>query len=87
MVKIPSEEKKKTRKTLKEKIAAAQEKVIQLHKPYEAAIVEPQALLDQKDECRKEKLWEAFMRSERDFKQVMTFLKTPAGEWDDDMEW
>lgn len=73
-------------KELEEKIAIAQEKVSRLHKPYEAAVEELQDLLNQKSDYRKEQIWDTFVHSDRDYEQVMAFLKTPIGEWDDE-EW
>lgn len=74
----------KQEKTLDEKIEIAQKEVSKFHKPYAEAMEELNALMNQKNEHREKQLWDAFMHSQRDYDQVMTFLKTPVGEWDDE---
>lgn len=59
-------------------------KVVQLGKPYNQAVEELKTLLEQKDDYKKDQLWEIFQYSDRDYKQVINFLKTPIGEWDDE---
>ena len=72
----------KNKPTLEEQIKAAEEKVIKAKKPYDKAIAELSALLDQRSKNREEELLEAFASSKRSFDEIMEFLRgAPEEDW------
>lgn len=68
--------------SLEEQIKAAEEKVFKAKEPYDRAIAELSALLDQRKRSREEELLEAYAASKRSFREVMEFLRgDPEEDW------
>ncbi|MBQ6735775.1 MAG: hypothetical protein IJR00_12820 [Lachnospiraceae bacterium] len=72
----------KKKLSLEEQIKAAQEKVIKTKEPYNRAIAELSALLDQRAKSREEELLEAYASSKRSFDEIMQFIRSdPEEDW------
>ncbi|MEE1228489.1 MAG: hypothetical protein U0K57_05920 [Lachnospiraceae bacterium] len=61
---------------LDSRIEKAEQKIVSARKRYDQATAELKALLDKRDAIRKEKLMDAFVKSNRSFEEVMKFLTT-----------
>lgn len=79
--------------TLDEQISRAQDKVIKCkerlekyQKPYDDAMDELRALLMQRKENRDAALIEAVDKSVRSFDEILAFIQSYPGTWDDSME-
>lgn len=70
----------KNNPSLEEQIKAAEEKVIKAKEPYDKAIAELSALLDQRSKNREEELLDAFASSKRSFDEIMEFLRGDSEE-------
>lgn len=60
--------------TLEQQIEKAQQKVIKTKQAYEHAVDELQKLLDKRDAQRKEDLWNAIIKSEKSYDEILTFI-------------
>lgn len=68
--------------TLEQQIEKAQEKVIKTKQAYDAAVDALQKLLDKRDAKRKEDLWNAIIKSEKSFDEILNFIN--AGQKNED---
>lgn len=62
--------------TLEQQIEKAQEKVIKTKQAYDDAANMLQKLLDKRDAKRKEDLWNAIIKSEKSFDEILKFIDT-----------
>ena len=62
--------------TLEQQIEKAQEKVIKTKQAYDDAANMLQKLLDKRDAKRKEDLWNAIIKSEKSFDEILKFINT-----------
>ena len=60
--------------TLEQQIEKAQEKVIKTRQAYDAAVDALQKLLDKRDAKRKEDLWNAIIKSEKSYDEILEFI-------------
>lgn len=60
--------------TLEQQIEKAQEKVIKTRQAYAAAVDVLQKLLDKRDAKRKEELWNAIIKSEKSYDEILEFI-------------
>ena len=60
--------------TLEQQIEKAQEKVIKTRQAYDAAVDVLQKLLDKRDAKRKEELWNAIIKSEKSYDEILEFI-------------
>ena len=60
--------------TLDQKIEKAQIKVIKTKQAYETAVDALQKLLDKRDAKRKEDLWNAIIKSEKSYDEILSFI-------------
>ena len=60
--------------TLEQQIEKAQEKVIKTKQGYDDAVDALQKLLDKRDAKRKEDLWNAIIKSEKSFDEILKFI-------------
>lgn len=60
--------------TLEQQIEKAQEKVIKTKQAYDTAVEMLQKLLDKRDAKRKEELWNAIVKSEKSYDEIMKFI-------------
>ena len=68
--------------TLEQQIEKAQEKVIKTKQAYDDAVDALQKLLDKRDAKRKEELWNAIIKSEKSFDEILKFIN--AGQKNED---
>lgn len=68
--------------TLEQQIEKAQEKVIKTKQAYDAAVDALQKLLDKRNAKRKEDLWNAIIKSEKSFDEILKFIN--AGQKNED---
>lgn len=68
--------------TLEQQIEKAQEKVIKTKQAYDVAVDALQKLLDKRDAKRKEDLWNAIIKSEKSFDEILKFIN--AGQKNED---
>lgn len=68
--------------TLDQQIEKAQEKVIKTKQAYDDAVDALQKLLDKRDAKRKEDLWNAIIKSEKSFDEILKFIN--AGQKNED---
>lgn len=68
--------------TLEQQIEKAQEKVIKTKQGYDDAVDALQKLLDKRDTKRKEDLWNAIIKSEKSFDEILKFIN--AGQKNED---
>ena len=62
--------------TLEQQIERAQEKVIKTKQAYDNAVETLQKLLDKRDAKRKEDLWDAIIKSEKSYDEILKFINT-----------
>ena len=60
--------------TLEQQIEKAQQKVIKTKQAYDQAVDALQKLLDKRDAQRKEDLWNAIIKSEKSYDEILTFI-------------
>lgn len=60
--------------TLEQQIEKAQLKVIKTKQAYDMAVEALQKLLDKRDAQRKEDLWNAIIKSEKSYDEILTFI-------------
>ena len=60
--------------TLEQQIEKAQENVIKTKQAYDDAVDALQKLLDKRDAKRKEDLWNAIIKSEKSFDEILKFI-------------
>ena len=61
-------------KVIKTKQGKAQLKVIKTKQAYDTAVGALQKLLDKRDAQRKEELWNAIIKSEKTYDEILTFI-------------
>ena len=76
--------KQDTDAALAQKIEEAQQKVIRTKAAHEKAVDELQKLLDKRDARRKEDIWQAIIRSDRSYEEILRFINTGIGADDED---
>ena len=69
--------------TLEQQIEKAQEKVIKTKQAYDAAVDVLQKLLDKRDAKRKEDLWNAIIKSEKSYEEILKFINADQNNEDD----
>ena len=66
--------------TLDQQIEKAQERVIKTRQAYDAATDALQKLLDKRDAKRKDELWDAILKSEKSYEEILGFISADASE-------
>ena len=69
--------------TLEQQIEKAQEKVIKTKQAYDAAVDALQKLLDKRDAKRKEYLWNAIIKSDKSYEEILKFINADQNNEDD----
>lgn len=62
--------------TLEQQIVKEQEKVIKTKVAYDFAVDALQKLLDKRDAQRKDELWNAIVKSQRSYDEIMKYINT-----------
>lgn len=62
--------------TLEQQIEKAQEKVMRTKSTYDNAVEELQKLLDKRDARRKDDLWNAVIRSDKSYEEILQLIAT-----------
>lgn len=62
--------------TLEQQIVKEQEKVIKTKVAYDSAVDALQKLLDKRDAQRKDELWNAIVKSQRSYDEIMKYINT-----------
>ena len=65
---------KSTTETLEQQIEKAQEKVIRTKSAYDNAVASLQKLLDKRDAQRKDDLWNAVIKSNKSYEEILRML-------------
>lgn len=65
---------KSTTETLEQQIEKAQEKVIRTKSVYDNAVASLQKLLDKRDAQRKDDLWNAVIKSNKSYEEILRML-------------
>ena len=65
---------KSTTETLEQQIEKAQEKVIRTKSVYDNAVASLQKLLDKRDAQRKDDLWNAVIKSNKSYEEILQIL-------------
>ncbi len=65
---------KSTTETLEQQIEKAQEKVIRTKLAYDNAVASLQKLLDKRDAQRKDDLWNAVIKSNKSYEEILRML-------------
>lgn len=65
---------KSTTETLEQQIEKAQEKVIRTKSAYDNAVASLQKLLDKRDAQRKDDLWNAVIKSNKSYEEILQIL-------------
>lgn len=60
--------------TIEQQIGKAQEKVIKTKQAYDSAVDTLQKLLDNRDAKRKEELWDAIIKSEKSYDEILAII-------------
>lgn len=60
--------------TMEEQIQKAQEKVIKTKAAYDAAVESLQKLLDKRDAQRKDELWDAIIKSNKTYEDILQYV-------------
>ena len=60
--------------TLEEQIQKAQQKVIKTKAAYDAAVESLQKLLDKRDAQRKDELWDAIVKSNKTYEEILKYV-------------
>lgn len=60
--------------TLEEQIQKAQQKVIKTKAAYDAAVESLQKLLDKRDAQRKDELWDAIIKSNKTYEEILKYV-------------
>ena len=60
--------------TMEEQIEKAQEKVIKAKAAYDAAVESLQKLLDKRDAQRKDELWNAIIKSNKSYEEILRYV-------------
>lgn len=60
--------------TIEQQISKAQEKVIRTKAAYDKAVDTLQKLLDKRDAKRKEELWNAVIKSEKSYEEILRMI-------------
>jgi len=60
--------------TLEQQIEKAQQKVVKTKQAYNQAVDALQKLLDKRDAQRKEDLWNAIIKSEKSYEDILSFI-------------
>lgn len=60
--------------TLEEQIQKAQQKVIKTKAAYDAAVESLQKLLDKRDAQRKDELWDAIIKSNKTYEDILKYV-------------
>ncbi len=71
---------KSTTETLEQQIEKAQEKVIRAKSAYDNAVAFLQRLLDKRDVKRKDDLWNAVIKSNKSYEEILQMLANGAEE-------
>lgn len=66
--------------TIEQQIVKAQEKVIKTKAAYDSAVDALQKLLDKRDAQRKDELWNAIVKSQRSYDDIMKYINTEANK-------
>lgn len=61
---------------IEDQIAKAQEKVIKTKASYDAAVDGLQKLLDKRDAQKKDELWNAIIKSDKSYDDILRYIKT-----------
>lgn len=69
--------------TLEQQIEKAQEKVIKTKQAYDDAVDALQKLLDKRDAKHKEDLWNAIIKSEKSYEEILKFINADQNNEDD----
>ena len=69
---------KSTTETLEQQIEKAQEKVIRTKLAYDNAVASLQKLLDKRDAQRKDDLWNAVIKSNKSYEEILQILANSA---------
>ena len=69
---------KSTTETLEQQIEKAQEKVIRTKSVYDNAVASLQKLLDKRDAQRKDDLWNAVIKSNKSYEEILQILANSA---------
>lgn len=64
--------------TLEQQIEKAQEKVIRTKSSYDSAVNSLQKLLDKRDAKRKDDLWNAVIKSNKSYEEILQLIGTSA---------
>lgn len=59
---------------MEEQIQKAQEKVIKTKAAYDAAVESLQKLLDKRDAQRKDELWDAIIKSNKTYEEILKYV-------------
>ena len=60
--------------TMEEKIQKAQEKVIKTKAAYDTAVESLQKLMDKRDAQRKDELWDAIIKSNKTYEDILQYV-------------
>ena len=60
--------------TMEEQIQKAQEKVIKIKAAYDTAVESLQKLLDKRDAQRKDELWDAIIKSNKTYEDILQYV-------------
>ena len=60
--------------TMEEQIEKAQEKVIKTKAAYDSAVESLQKLLDKRDAQRKDELWNAIIKSNKSYEEILRYV-------------
>ncbi len=63
-----------------QQIEKAQEKVIRTKSAYEAAVDALQKLLDKRDAQRKDELWNAIIKSQKSYEEILKYIETECSD-------
>ena len=66
--------------TLEQQIEKAQEKVIRTKAAYDSAVNSLQLLLDKRDAKRKDDLWNAVIKSDKPYDEILKLIGTSSAE-------
>ena len=66
--------------TLDQQIEKAQGKVVKTRQAYDIATDALQKLLDKRDAKRKDELWDAILKSEKSYEEILGFIRANSSE-------
>lgn len=70
---------------IEQQIEKAKEKVIRTKSAYESAVDALQKLLDKRDAQRKDELWNAILKSEKSYGDILKYIKSDSSDGGVDM--